>query len=369
MKYNTTTFIEKANKAHYNKYDYSQVKYIDSKTKIKIICQEHGIFEQTPANHIRNNKPRGCPICAKNYKLTTTEFIKRANHIHDNKYNYSKVKYINIKTPIIISCPTHGEFKQKPNNHLNGWGCQKCGGNKKLTTNEFIVKAKRIHGDKYDYSNVEYVNAFTKIKIVCPKHGIFKQKPNGHLSGQNCPTCGALITSNKKIIQAKNNFIEKANRIHNNRYDYSFTKYKNSRSKIKIVCPKHGMFEQKVNSHLNGSGCPNCMTSKGELMIEKFLIEKNIKYVFQKTFDDCINENNRKMKFDFYLPSQNILIEYDGKQHFEPIKYFGGRKAFIIRQQYDKIKNDYAEINKIKLIRISYHDYNNINNILINIIN
>ena len=363
MKYDTKTFTEKAKEIHNNKYDYSLVKYIKSNIKIKIICHKHGIFEQTPVSHIRKDKPRGCPSCSGKNK-TINQFINEAKIIHKNKYNYSKVIYINATTPIIIICPIHGDFKQKPSSHLTGYGCKICGGNNKSTTEEFIIKANKIHNKKYSYSKVNYISSHDNIIITCSIHGDFKQKPNNHLSGQECYQCSKIIQSNKKILKAKNGFINKASNIHNNKYNYSLVDYINNRSKIKIICPKHGIFKQKVNSHLNGSGCPKCNTSKGELCIEKFLLINNIKYQYQKTFNNCINKNNRKLKFDFYLPIQNILIEFDGKQHFEPIKYFGGQNSFNLVKEYDKIKNDYAKNNNIKLIRISYKEFKYVNKIL-----
>lgn len=361
VRYNTKIFINKANKKHINKYDYSLSNYINSLIPLKIICVKHGIFEQTPVSHLRG---RGCPLCSGKNK-TTKQFISEAKLIHNNTYDYSKVKYINATTPIIVICPIHGDFKQKPSSHLSGWGCKMCGGNNKLTTEEFINKANKIHNNKYNYTSVKYVNSHTKVNITCLIHGDFKQKPNNHLNGANCPKCGKISQrKNKKLTKLK--FIEKSNCVHNNKYNYCETKYSASRNKIKIICPKHGIFIQNAGSHLSGHGCPNCNESKGELKIKKLFNKKKVNYVFQKTFNECRNQNNRKLKFDFYLPEHNILIEYDGKQHYKPIEYFGGSNSFKKLNEYDGIKNDFAKSNKIKLIRISYQDYDNIDKILLN---
>lgn len=362
MKYDTISFTEKAKMINKDKYDYSLVNYIKSNIKIKIICPVHGIFEQTPVSHIRNNKPRGCPSCSGKNK-TTKQFIDKAKIIHKNKYDYSKVEYVNATSLITIICPIHGDFKQKPSSHLSGWGCKICGGNNKSTTEEFIIKANKIHNNKYSYSKVNYNGSHTKIIIICYIHGDFKQKPNNHLNGANCPKCG-IISQQKNKILTKSEFVKKANKIHNNKYDYNKTIYCKSKDNVKIICPIHGIFIQKPNSHLSGHGCPNCYESKGKLKIKQLLDEENIDYVFQKSFDDCRNKNNRKLKFDFYLPKQNMLIEYDGKQHYEPIEYFGGQNSFKIIQEYDKIKNSYVKNNNIKLIRISYQNYNDIDKIL-----
>jgi len=252
--FKTKKFIEKARKVHGDKYDYSLVDYINAKTKVKIICKIHGIFEQKPDAHI--NQKQGCPKCAGVKKLTQKEFIKKAKLIHGNTYNYSLVKYKNSTTKICIICPVHGKFWQSPNKHLKGQGCPKCSGNTKLTIEEFIKRSEEIHGNKYDYSEVEYKNAFTKVKIICPKHGEFEQGPNNHLQGQGCPKCSLQRRSDKR----KNvNFIKDAKVIHGNKYDYSEVEYKNAFTKVKIICPKHGEFLKSPNNHLSKKqGCPKC---------------------------------------------------------------------------------------------------------------
>jgi hypothetical protein len=358
-RYNTKIFVDKANKKHNNKYNYKLVEYINASSPVKMICPIHGIFEQAPVSHLRG---RGCPSCAGKNK-TTEQFISEADIIHNNKYDYSKTNYINATTPIIITCPIHGDFKQKPSSHLLRYGCIVCGGNKNLTTDEFIEKANKIHNNRYNYFKVNYINSHKKIIITCPIHGDFEQKPNNHLNGANCPKCAKInFQKNKTLSQL--NFIEKANKIHNNKYDYSKTNYISHKHKINVICPTHGKYSQLANSHLNGHGCPNCNESKGELKIKEILKKKNVIFIFQKTFNDCRNENNRKLKFDFYLPNKNILVEYDGRQHYEPIEYFGGIISHEKLVEYDKMKNQYAELNKIKLIRISYMEYENIDEIL-----
>lgn len=216
-------FIKKANNIHKSKYDYSKVNYINNRTKVCIICPEHGEFMQTPSSHLSG---RGCPQCANNNKLTffnltTEEFIDKAKNIQGNKYDYSKVKYINAKTKVCIICPEHGEFEQTPSSHLSGCGCPQCGiktvaEKKKSTNDEFIIKSNEIHGDKYDYSKVNYITAKDDVTIICPKHGEFEQTPDAHIHGSGCPKCSNSIsgpenelfdflTSNLKIKVEKRN--------------------------------------------------------------------------------------------------------------------------------------------------------------------
>lgn len=182
------SFIQKAIAVHGNKYDYSKVEYVNCKTKVVITCPEHGDFSQTPDKHI--NCKCGCPVCAGNVAGTTDKFIKDAVDVHGNKYDYLKVKYINNKTDVCIVCPKHGDFWQKPYNHLMGNGCPVCANNIVLTTEEFVRKACEVHGDYYDYSKVVYSGNRNPVTIVCRIHGDFDQRPYAHLDGAGCPACG-----------------------------------------------------------------------------------------------------------------------------------------------------------------------------------
>lgn len=194
------TFIEKAKKVHGDKYDYSKVEYIGSQDKVSIICPEHGEFLVKPYLHIQG---QGCPKCWEqrrkfNRLKTTDEFVEKAKEIHEGKYDYSKVEYVNNSAKVCIICPKHGEFWQTPDSHLCGRGCPKCGIEKThilMSNNEFIEKARKVHGDKYDYSNVEYNGPFNNVRIICPKHGEFLQKPAIHLTGCGCQKCG--VTESK----------------------------------------------------------------------------------------------------------------------------------------------------------------------------
>ena len=265
----TEEFIEKANIIHNNKYDYSKVEYKSNSTKVCIICPEHGEFWQTPYNHLRGC---GCPKCVGKNKKTTEEFIRRAKEVHGDKYDYSKVEYINAKTKVCIICPEHGEFWQIANRHLSGCGCPKCVGKNK-TTEEFIRRAKEVHGDKYDYSKVKYVNNSTKVCIICPEHGEFWQKPAGHLRGCGCPKCKGKNKTAEEVI-------EKARKVHGDKYDYSKVVYKGMHTKVCIICPEHGEFWQTLSNHLKGCGCYKCgRTKKGNyILVQKYIDKCTEKY-------------------------------------------------------------------------------------------
>ena len=189
-------FIQEARKIHGNKYDYSKSVYKNCDTKIKIICPIHGEFEQTPYNHLHST---GCPKCGRNKcdenrKLGITKFIEKAKQVHGDKYDYSNSKYTTIKDKITIICPIHGEFKQQADSHIRGRGCPKCANehrndNTRKNTEQFITESQKIHNNKYDYSLVNYINAHTKVTIICSEHGKFEQTPNHHLRGCGCQKC------------------------------------------------------------------------------------------------------------------------------------------------------------------------------------
>lgn len=184
----TEQFNKRCDIIHSGKYDYSLVKYINARSIIIIICNNHGEFHQTSASHLSG---RGCFLCGViNNTHTTSDFVYNAKLIHGGKYAYDKVQYITAKHKIIITCNNHGDFNQIPNSHLGGSGCYECGVDARRSTLEhFIIKSNIIHKNKYDYSLVEYNNGSTKIDIICPIHGKFKQGPNDHLSGKGCASC------------------------------------------------------------------------------------------------------------------------------------------------------------------------------------
>ena len=276
--------------------------------------------------------------------------------MHNFDYDYSLVNYKNNKTKVSIICKKHGIFDQSPNSHLSGHGCFICA-NKNDISN-FIKKSTEIYGDLYDYTNSIYKNINSNIKIKCKIHGEFITKPSYFLYEKNgCPYCS------KNRYKDLDFFIADANKIHNNKYKYELINNLNKLSYINIICPIHGKFIQRISSHIGGkNGCPNCNESKGELKISKFLDKNGIKFKRQFTFEKCKNKQN--LPFDFYLIDYNICIEYDGEQHFNPIKYFGGPKRMQKIKLNDSIKNKFCSDYGIKIIRISYLNYDKIESYL-----
>jgi len=198
-----------------------------------------------------------------NKKSTTEEFIKKAILVHGDRYNYSKVEYKNCGSKLIIICNLHGEFKQSPNHHLRNHGCPKCGNLSNINT--FKEKSTLIHRDKYDYSLVAYIHTNTKVIIICPIHGEFQLTPNAHLQGRGCPKCSNIEERKRKTYSNKD-FIQKSIKIHGEgKYDYSKVVYTHSRDKVIIVCPIHGEFKQSPNHHLRGHNCPKCVKDNARI--------------------------------------------------------------------------------------------------------
>jgi hypothetical protein len=352
-------FKKRSHKKYRSKYNYSEAEpfFENASSKIPIICPIHGKFFQEARKHYEGNECIKCGYIRVSKSLASNkkEFILRAKKIHGNKYNYKLIKYKNKKTSICIVCSKHGKFWQIPETHLRGCGCKKCSGYFKNSTEDFIKKAIKIHKNKYDYSLVDYKTAHTKVIIICPQHGQFLQKPNAHINGSGCPGCKLeRIINNNPRKKTQKEFIDQITNIHGKKYDYSKTIYKGDSKYVTITCPKHGEFKQIANYHLHGNGCPKCNNSTGELNIEKFLKTNKIPFIHQKRFNDC--KDSLCLPFDFYLPGYNLCIEFDGIQHFRPVKIFGGKERFLILKKHDLIKSNYCKNKNINLIRISYKD-------------
>jgi hypothetical protein len=239
---------------------------------------------------------------------------------------------------------------------------------KNKSNEKFIEECKLIHGDKFDYSQVDYKNAHTKVKIICKKHGIFEQSPRSQLKGSGCFKC-SLERLHKSRIESLENIIYKFKKIHGNKYIYDLVEYKNTRTKVKIICRIHGTFEQKPYHHLMGCGCQKCNVSKGERKILNYLIEKEISYIQEYKELSC--KYKKLLKFDFavFIGNEKIFIEYNGEQHYIPVA-FGCKdkqrlqEIFAIIQYRDTIKENWCRDNDIPLIIIPYTDFNNIEKIL-----
>ena len=339
----TEEFIKKAKEIYGDRYDYSKVEYKGNKEKVCIICPEHGEWWMSPNNHLRGHR---CPGCYGTPKHTNDEFIKMARDVHGDKYDYSKVEYDGLKNNVCIICPTHGEFWQSPNSHLNGAGCPTCSGTLRITLPIFLERCAETHNGKYDYSKVLFDDLDDFVTIICPEHGKFEQRAKVHYRGYGCPICGG----SKRLTNEE--FIEKAQKVHQNKYDYSKVNYVNTSTKVCIICKEHGEFWQTPNNHLFGAGCPTCPQSNMEGEVRQFLIKNNIQFEQEKSFEWL--RFNKKMFLDFFLPEYGVAIECQGGQHFSPTDLFGGEDFYKLTIERDQVKRELCKKHGINILYYSH---------------
>lgn len=252
-------------------------------------------------------------------------------------------------------------FYQSPNNHLNGDGCPKCNGGTKYTKEIFIEKAVKVHGNKYDYSLVNYINSGKKVIIKCSLHGEFEQTPEGHLVGHGCNLC-AIEYKRNLFASSPENFIIKANEVHEGKYSY-FSDYINNNIKISIFCDKHGVFKQTPGNHLAGKGCSKCSKSKNELKTGKFIKEllgDDLNIEHPKKFKADQFEVRKNIFVDYYFELQNkkYIVEYNGKQHYEQCWVITNEK-FIKQQKRNEFLREMCIKEDINLIEIDGRKYTN----------
>lgn len=355
MKVTKEEFIRRSNLIHNFKYDYSKSNFTGTNNKVIIICPKHGEFEQRANAHFSG---QNCPKC-NNTEQRLKSFIRKSIKKHNDKYDYSLIEdYNNLYDIVSIICPNHGIFKQVARNHINGFGCKRCGclmprvrgkqRKNKITFNEWIERLNINNKMGYDYSLIKEIKSdrHHKLPIVCKNGHIFYMTIKDHLKGNGCKFCSQPCRDTES-------FIRLSNERHGNKYDYSKSVYRTQNDKLIIICTRHGEFLQKPANHYHlGRGCRRCGESKGELEIRKWLESKNIEFKKEHTFEDCVNLG--KLRFDFYLPGYNTCIEFDGLQHFRPIEQFGGVEEFERVKQRDSFKNQYCLSKNIKLIRINY---------------
>lgn len=362
-------FLEQATTIHKDTYDYSKVQYINSNTNIIIICKIHGDFLQTPGSHL--SQKAGCLICGNiknsiNRRTPLIDFINKANLIHDNKYDYSKVEYINSSKNIIIICKIHGEFLQTPSSHIHqNAGCSKCSNQYSPTTEEFIISAKEIHGELYDYSKVMYKSSKENVILICQEHGEFRMTPHSHiLRKSKCQRC------QKKYQPTTEQYIEDVTKIHGDKYDYSKVDYIDCRTPIVIICKTHGKFTQLPYTHTANHGCPKCSScySKSQIKWLTFMsIYYNINIKHAENGDEYKISDTR-FKADGYCEEINTIYEFHGDYwHGNPkiykeddTTYFGKKFGELYQKTIDREKLIKAK--GYNLVVMWEYDWKRINN-------
>lgn len=314
----TADFVEAATNKHGDRYDYSQADYVNARTKVIIVCRQHGAFQQLPRKH---NSGSNCPRCAfssaNDYRRTTvSEFINRSMILHGDRYDYSLITTIAgqlAKVPII--CRIHGVFEQAASSHLTGFGCRRCSravdrsrkaDKLKYDNDWFVARAIETHGNRYDYSESIYVGSANRVVIGCRTHGPFEQTARDHLCGYGCGPCG-LDGLRRANARTTTDFIIAARAIHKDRYDYELARYVNKDTKIDITCPDHGLFAQSPHHHLHGQGCPICHISTGQLSLYNLVVAGG--------FTDAVCNDRTTiapLELDIFIPSRRLSIEFNG---------------------------------------------------------
>ena len=252
----TASFVNKAREVHGDKYDYSKVEYVNSSTKVTVVCPEGHSHAISPNRHLQGD---GCGRCQ---RPTAQDAIERFRKAHGDKYDYSNVVYKGAKRHVTIICPEGHEFEQTPQHHWSGIGCKRChdinnGLRRRGDTESFIERASQVHGTTFCYDKAEYTRLHNPVIITCAVHGDYEQPPSDHLSGHGCPNCA---NEGKGSYRKKDTeqFVAEAQAVHGDKYDYDDVEYLGSTEKVCIRCPTHGVFEQVAAMHLFRSGCPDC---------------------------------------------------------------------------------------------------------------
>lgn len=303
---------------------------------------------------------------ARTKKLTPAEFVLRARVTHGDKYDYANVTFKNVRERVEIGCPEHGIFHQVAYAHYSGQGCNKCGRERqnartKFNTEIFIEKAKAVHGDRYDYSRVEYLTARKHVEIGCKEHGYWRVVPDSHLRGYDCPRCGDEKTG-RSLVHSLDKFLLRAKRIHSDRYDYSLVAYKNARSHVDIICREHGVFRQVPDVHLNrAGGCPRCLDRWKDqndwLASLGVPDDQQHRQVRLKLSDDST------VIVDGYDPVTKTVYEYWGTYYHGHPEYFSRGRTYYGTEFKELFRRTEVKIAKLKasgynLVDIWEHDWN-----------
>jgi len=374
----TSDFIKEAKAIHGDKYDYSKSEYTGANNKITITCREHGDFQIRTVEHIlKSKKASGCKKCGR-IQMGLKQKLKRAKtlftdfkKVHGDRYDYSESIYHGFNKKIPIRCKVHGVFEMTPASNLHQESnCKKCigddlkkhGAHNRTDTNTFIKRAIKKHGDAYDYSKTVFTGMHKPIIVICNKHNeeFIQSKAQNHLENEfNCPTClqnrynehqksrrVSIDEANERIKEIHGDFIEVID----------FKNYVNVESKILFRCNRfdwHNDFYSSFHSVTgrDRTGCPICKMSKGQREIILILNRKGISHDTEKYFNQL-----GKKRFDIFINDLNLVIEYNGRQHYIPVEPFGGEKALERTQKSDKLKKQYCMDNHINYEVIRYDE-------------
>jgi uncharacterized protein with PIN domain len=319
--------------------------YANTRTKLRVKHNKCGhTYKVSPNKFFSGTR---CPYCSATTKKTNEQFQQEVFSLVGDEYVFLD-HYVNAKTKIKVKHNECGHiYKVNPNSFLRGSRCPYCKGNAKKTDAEFKQEVFDLVGGEYTFLDA-YINSYTKIKVKHNKCGnVYTVAPHVFLKGVRCPYCAGLI---KKTDEQ---FKKEVYNLVGDEYTFLDT-YTNSATKLRVkhnVCGN--VYSVRPTDFFSlHNRCPYCNSPKGETIITKILNNLNIRYEYQKTFDDL--RDIHLLSYDFYIPDQNILIEYQGIQHYQAIEYFGGDATFKRQQKHDKMKLDYAKAHHHNLIAVPY---------------
>lgn len=350
---------------HGTRYIYASEGFGRTNEPVVVTCRIHGAFTQRLDHHLRGS---GCPQCgsistarAKRRRARET-FAEKASAVHGGKYGYDSVKYFDARTSVLVTCRLHGPFSIKPTDHLSGRGCRRCGyesvsAAQSVDREHVLLKYRQVHGDRYDYSMFIYNGAHKKVIILCRVHGPFAATSSDHAAGTGCKECAWEKLANERRLTAEQ-LKHRISQVHGDKYAYDFSGYHNNESKLRITCPHHGEFQQAAGSHLSGRGCPACAAPLGEQVVAAVLDAAQVNYIRQFMHETC-RGRTRRLPFDFAIPCQRVLIEFDGVHHSKPVRWSytisdaRADEIFKERQHLDSIKTRWALDNNWRLVRLT----------------
>ena len=370
------SFYERLHTMYGNRYDTSLVDYKGRETHITLICPDHGLFVITPRTLLNGEKgkaPHGCWKCnglpdpSENHPFAAKEFYRRVGIIYRNKsITFKKKREVSMGTKITALCSKHGQITHTANWWLSRKGCEYCNG--KFFPDDWIKNAKAVHGDKYEYVGEAPKTKMSLIHYICPKHGLQEQRYDVHVDQKcGCPYCSNY--TRLPLGERKERFLKKANKKYGDLFAYNLDEYKNCDTPISVTCRIHKYtFKTTPDTVIRGNGgCPICAMSSGEYEIFAWLRKHGIENIPQ--YHICNENTNLDLNYlvvDFYVPSRNLFIEFNGEQHYKEINYFKRDKDWSLekQQQRDQTLRDYCKQHNIRLLEIKYDQQGEIDNLL-----
>lgn len=324
--------------------------YANSKTKLRVRHNKcNNIYEVTPSHFLMGTR---CPFCNGNTKKTDAQFKQEVYNLVGDEYVFLDA-YVNTHTKLRVKHNTCGHtYEVRPHDFIMGIRCPFCNGGIKKSNAQFKQEVFDLVGDEYVFLDT-YVNNKTKLKVKHNKCGnVYEVKPGNFFTGKRCPYCYAEAKG-EDLRKTDKQFKQEIFDLVGNEYTF-LDPYVNAKTKIKVKHNKCGnTYEVRPNDFFSKhSRCPYCTNPKGEDIINKVLKALEVKYEYQKTFEDL--KDNRVLSYDFFISSQSVLIEYQGRQHYQPVDYFGGESQFKLQQKHDKMKAEYAKDSGYNLITIPY---------------